>query len=49
MKDPRTYGLIAEFDTVNEAIAAAHKVYGAGYRKMDAYSPFPVEELSEAI
>jgi len=49
MKDPRTYGLIAEFDTVNEAIAAAHKVYGAGYRKIDAYSPFPVEELSEAI
>lgn len=49
MKDPRTYGLIAEFDNVNEAISAAQKVYGAGYRKIDAYSPFPVEELSEAI
>src|SRR5437899_4554107 len=49
MKDPRVYGLMAEFDTVNEAISAAHRVYGAGYRKIDAYAPFPVEELSEAI
>ncbi len=49
MKDPRVYGLMAEFDTVNEAIAAAHRVHDAGYRKIDAYSPFPVEELSEAI
>jgi hypothetical protein len=49
MKDPRIYGLMAEFDTVNDAIEAAHKVYGAGYRKIDAYAPFPVEELSEAI
>jgi Alternative complex III, ActD subunit len=49
MKDPRIYGLMAEFDTVNEAVTAAQRVYGAGYRKIDAYSPFPVEELSEAI
>lgn len=49
MKDPRIYGLMAEFDTVNEAISAAHRVYDAGYRKIDAYAPFPVEELSEAI
>ena len=49
MKDPRTYGLMAEFDDVNAAIAAARKVYAAGYRKIDAYAPFPVEELSEAI
>lgn len=49
MKDPRTYGLLAEFDSVDSVISAAHKVYGAGYRKIDAYSPFPLEELSEAI
>ncbi len=49
MKDPRTYGLMAEFDSVDEVITAAHRVYGAGYRKIDAYSPFPLEELSEAI
>ena len=49
MIDPKTFGLMAEFDNVNDAIIAARRVYAAGYRKLDAYSPFPVEELSEAI
>jgi hypothetical protein len=49
MKDTGTYGLLAEFDNVNDAIIAARRTYAAGYRKIDAYSPFPVEELSEAI
>ena len=49
MKDASTYGLMAEFDSVDDVITAARRVYGAGYRKIDAYSPFPLEELSEAI
>lgn len=49
MKDTGIYGLLAEFDDVNDAIVAARNTYAAGYRKIDAYSPFPVEELSEAI
>jgi len=49
MKDTGTYGLLAEFDNVNDVIVAARNTYAAGYRKIDAYSPFPVEELSEAI
>ena len=49
MKDPRIYGLMAEFDNVNDAITAARRTYAAGYREIDAYSPFPVEELTEAI
>jgi len=49
VKDIGTYGLMAEFDNVNDLITAARRVYGAGYRKIDAYSPFPLEELSEAI
>jgi len=49
VKDTSTYGLMAEFDNVNDVITAARRVYGAGYRKIDAYSPFPLEELSEAI
>jgi len=49
VKDVRTYGLLAEFDNVNDAITAARRTYAAGYRKIDAYAPFPVEELSEAI
>jgi Protein of unknown function (DUF3341) len=49
MRDTGIYGLLAEFDNVNDAIRAARTTYGAGYRKIDAYTPFPVEELSEAI
>ncbi len=43
------WGLIAEFDTPSEIVIAARKAYAEGYRRMDAYSPFPVEGLSEAI
>jgi hypothetical protein len=40
---------MAEFEDVNDAIVAARRTYAAGYRKIDAYAPFPVEELTEAI
>ena len=43
------YGLMAEFEDPNDLIAAARGAYAAGYRKMDAYSPFPVEGLAEAL
>jgi len=46
---PRIYGLIAEFDNPNDLVAAAHKAREAGYRNMDGYSPFPIEELAEAL
>ena len=45
---PQIYGLVAEFDTPAEIVAAARRAHEEGYRKMDAYSPFPVEGLSEA-
>jgi len=43
------YGLMAEFDTPEEVLAAAKRAHGQGYRRLDAYTPFPVEGLSEAI
>jgi hypothetical protein len=43
------YGVIAEFDSPNALIEASRKAREAGYRKMDAYSPFPIEEVSEEI
>ena len=43
------YGILAEFDSVHEVMAAAKRAYAEGYRRLDAYSPFPVEGLSEAI
>ena len=48
-KRPPIYGLLAEFDSPAALVAAAHKAHEEGYRKMDAYSPFPVEELPEAL
>jgi hypothetical protein len=43
------YGLVAEFDTPEDVLAAARLAREAGYRRMDAFSPFPVEGLSEAL
>jgi hypothetical protein len=43
------YGMVAEFSDPEEIVVAAHKAREAGYRKMDAYTPFPVHGLSEAI
>jgi hypothetical protein len=49
MNPPGLYGLIAEFDDPNALIAATQRAHQAGYRRMDAYSPYPIEELHEAI
>ena len=46
---PSIYGLMAEFDTPEDVLAAAKRAQAQGYRRMDAYTPFPVEGLSEAI
>src|ERR1700730_19063032 len=43
------YGVVAEFETAEKLIAAAEKTRMAGYRRFEAYSPFPVEGLAEAI
>lgn len=43
------YGLMAEFDNPTALMHAAEAAYAAGYRQMDAYSPFPIEELADAI
>jgi len=39
------YGLIAEFDDPTALVAATRRAYDEGFRCMDAYSPFPIEEL----
>lgn len=43
------YGLLAEFDNPTDLVVAAQRAHEEGYRKMDGYSPFPVEGLAEAI
>lgn len=46
---PPIYGLMAEFADPASVVAAARSVHEAGYRKVDAYSPYPMEELTEAL
>ncbi len=43
------YGLMAEFDNPTSLVRACKAAYAAGYRKMDAYTPYPLEEAAEAI
>lgn len=47
--EPRLYGLVAEFDDPDAVVSAASAAFDAGYRRMDAYSPFPVHGLADAI
>lgn len=44
-----TYALVAEFDSPEALAEAADAARERGYKKMDAYSPFPIHGLSEAI
>jgi len=46
---PGLYGLMAEFSDPTEVVAAARKVREAGYRRIDAFSPYPLEALTEAL
>lgn len=46
---PPLYGLMAEFDSPTDVVEAARATYDAGYRRINAYSPYPIEELAEAI
>src|SRR5215470_16369566 len=43
------YGVVGEFETAEQLIHAAEKTRLAGYRRFEAYAPFPVEGLSEAL
>ena len=43
------YGVMAEFDNPTALVNAARVAREKGYRKLDAYSPFPIEELSEVL
>ena len=49
MKRDPIYGMMAEFDTPAALVEAAKRTYQAGYKRIDTYTPFPVEGLAEAI
>jgi hypothetical protein len=45
----RLFGLAAEFDSDHAVVEAARQVHAAGYRRTDAFSPYPVEGLPEGL
>ena len=45
----QVHGVMAEFATSDALVAAARRTRAAGYRRLEAYAPFPVEELSDAL
>lgn len=45
----KAYGVVAEFDSPDQLLRAAKKVREAGYREIEAYSPFPIHGLSDTV
>jgi hypothetical protein len=46
---PTYYGLLAEFENPQQLMTACEKARDAGYKRMDAYTPYPVEGLTDAL
>jgi len=49
MTRPHPYGILAEFEDADGLLEAARIARRAGYRRLEAYSPYPIEELEEVI
>lgn len=48
-KAPRTYGVVAEFESPDKLLSAARKTREAGYKRLDAYTPFPIHGLVDTV
>lgn len=49
MSDASTYGMVAEFDDPTALVEAAKRIKEEGYRKLESYTPYPIEDLHEII
>jgi len=49
LREQGIYGVMAEFDSPSALVSAARAARAKGYRNLDAYSPFPIEELTDAL
>jgi hypothetical protein len=46
---PPVFGVLAEFDDSDALLGAARRVRDAGYTRLDAYSPYPLSDVAEAL
>ncbi|MBL0156637.1 MAG: DUF3341 domain-containing protein [Bryobacterales bacterium] len=46
---PKHYGVVGDFDTPEELMRAIRTARAAGYSKMEAYTPFPIHGIDEAL
>lgn len=44
-----SYGMLAELASADQLLDAVRRTRAAGYRQIDAYAPFPIEGLVEAL
>ncbi len=49
MENRKLYGLLAEFDNPDDLLSAIHRAQEEGYRRIEAYTPYPMEEVTEAL
>ncbi len=49
MTEPQLYGIAAEFEDADTLLEAARATRASGYRRMEAYSPYPIEELDAVV
>ncbi|MEP7071673.1 MAG: DUF3341 domain-containing protein [Verrucomicrobiota bacterium] len=49
MTEDPIYGLVAEFESDAQLLRAAEETYARGYRKIDGFTPFPIEGLAKAL
>jgi len=47
--EKKVHGIVAEFSSVDALLAACRRVRDAGYEKTDAFTPFPVHGIDEAL
>jgi hypothetical protein len=45
----KPWALMAEFASADALLEAARRVRAAGYRRVEAYSPFPIDGLAEVL
>jgi hypothetical protein len=49
MPETKLYGALAEFESPEALVDAAKRARNAGYRELDAFTPFPVEGLGDLL